>query len=174
MSQIFRNRKLLAFTAVLPLTLAIAAGSPASQPMAPTDAEAATTTLVYGLLSDSRYAYRPRKLDDQLSAEIFRRYFDSLDSDKLFFTAGDMSALAKLICSGSVVERKLTSGGPLSSSAGAVGTSAFDSACRGPSNSSIFVSRRSSASLMLLFAMGSPARIDVPRLARRRRSGRAG
>jgi carboxyl-terminal processing protease len=93
-SKYLRNRKLLAFTALLPLTLAIAAGSPATQSMAPTDAQAATTTLVYGLLSDSRYAYRPRKLDDQLSAEIFRRYFESLDNDKLFFTAGDMARFA--------------------------------------------------------------------------------
>jgi carboxyl-terminal processing protease len=86
-----QTSKLFAFTALLPLTLAIAAGSPAPQPMAPTDAQAATTTLVYGLLSDSRYAYRPRKLDDQLSAEIYRRYFESLDSDKLFFTQSDMT-----------------------------------------------------------------------------------
>ena len=64
--------------------------------MAPTDAQAAATTLVYGLLSDSRYAYRPRALDDQLSAEIFRRYFESLDSDKLFFTQADMDALRAL------------------------------------------------------------------------------
>ena len=88
------NRKLLAFTALLPLTLAIAAGSPASAPLAPTDAQAATTTLVYGLLSDSRYAYRPRALNDQLSAEVYRRYLDSLDSEKLFFTQGDMNRFA--------------------------------------------------------------------------------
>jgi carboxyl-terminal processing protease len=94
MSQIFRNRKLLAFSALLPLTLAIAAGSQPPAPMAPTDAQAATTTLVHGLLSDSRYAYRPRTLNDQLSAEIYRRYFESLDNDKLFFTQGDMNKFA--------------------------------------------------------------------------------
>jgi len=86
-----QTSKLFAFSALLPLTLAIAAGSPAPQVMAPTDVQAATTTLVYGLLSDSRYAYRPRALNDQLSAEIYRRYFESLDSDKLFFTQGDMT-----------------------------------------------------------------------------------
>ena len=90
-STTFRNRKLLAFTALLPLTLAIAAGSPAKQPMAPTDAEAATTTLVYGLLSDARYAYRPRALDDRLSADIFRRYLESLDGQKLYFTQADIN-----------------------------------------------------------------------------------
>ncbi len=90
------NRKLLAFSVLLPLTLVLAAaGSPApaahaAGPMAPTDAQAATTTLVYGLLSDSRYAYRPRALDDTLSADIFRRYIESLDGDKLFFTKADM------------------------------------------------------------------------------------
>jgi carboxyl-terminal processing protease len=100
------NRKLLAFTAILPLTLAIAAaGTPApaakaaasaATPMAPTEAQQAATTLVYGLLSDSRYAYRPRPLDDTLSAEIYRRYFEALDSDKLFFTQADMARFAPL------------------------------------------------------------------------------
>jgi carboxyl-terminal processing protease len=71
-----QTSKLFAFTALLPLTLAIAAGSTAPQPMAPTDVQAATTTLVYGLLSDSRYAYRPRVLYDELSAEIYRRYIE--------------------------------------------------------------------------------------------------
>jgi carboxyl-terminal processing protease len=88
------NRKLLALTALLPLTLAIAAGAPAPAPLAPTDAQAATTTLVYGLLSDSRYAYRPRALNDQLSAEVYRRYLDSLDGEKLFFTQADMNRFA--------------------------------------------------------------------------------
>jgi carboxyl-terminal processing protease len=93
------NRNLLVFSALLPLTLAIAAaGNPApaakAGKMAPTDAQAAATTLVYGLLSDSRYAYRPMALDDKLSADIFRRYFESLDNDKLFFTQGDMTRFA--------------------------------------------------------------------------------
>ena len=94
------NRNLLIFSALLPLTLAIAAaGTPApaskaASALAPTDAQAAATTLVYGLLSDSRYAYRPRALDDTLSADIFRRYFESLDGDKLFFTQADMNRFA--------------------------------------------------------------------------------
>ena len=57
------NRNLLVFSALLPLTLAIAAAStlaPAAKApaaaMAPTQAQAEATTLVYGLLSDSRYA----------------------------------------------------------------------------------------------------------------------
>ncbi|KFN43714.1 carboxy terminal-processing peptidase [Arenimonas oryziterrae] len=90
------NSKLLALSAVLPLTLAIAATTapaPAPKPttMAPTEAQAAAARLVYGLLSDSRYAYRPMALDDTLSADIFRRYLDSLDSEKLFFTQADIT-----------------------------------------------------------------------------------
>ena len=97
------NRKLLVFSALLPLTLAIAAAStPATvasasksaQPMAPTTAQAEATTLVYGLLSDSRYAYRPMPLDDSLSQDIFRRYIESLDGDKLFFLQADMDRFA--------------------------------------------------------------------------------
>jgi carboxyl-terminal processing protease len=96
------NRNLLIFSALLPLTLAIAAaGAPVPAPvakastvLAPTDAQAAATTLVYGLLSDSRYAYRPMALDDDLSQDIFRRYIESLDSSKLFFTQQDMDRFA--------------------------------------------------------------------------------
>ena len=94
------SRKLLAFSAILPLTLALAAaGTPAppakaAGPMAPTQSQAVASSLVYGLLSDSQYAYRPRVLDDALSAEIFRRYLESLDGDKLFFTQADMDRFA--------------------------------------------------------------------------------
>ena len=94
------NRNLLVFSAVLPLTLAIAAATApapsakAAEAMAPTQAQAEATTLVYGLLSDSRYAYRPMALDDKLSADIFRRYIEALDNDKLFFVASDMERFA--------------------------------------------------------------------------------
>ncbi|WP_123769929.1 carboxy terminal-processing peptidase [Vulcaniibacterium tengchongense] len=47
--------------------------------------------LVYGLLSDSRYAYRPRALDDALSADIYKRYLEALDGGKQFFTAQDIA-----------------------------------------------------------------------------------
>src|SRR5690606_16617142 len=52
---------------------------------------ATTSKLVYGLLSDSRYAYRPRGLDAGLSQEIFRRYLEALDGNKLFFNADDVA-----------------------------------------------------------------------------------
>ncbi len=60
----------------------------------PTADQSTTSKLVYGLLSDSRYAYRPRALDDALSQEIFKRYLDSLDGGKQYFTAADMEAFA--------------------------------------------------------------------------------
>jgi carboxyl-terminal processing protease len=92
------SRKSLVLAALLPasLVLAAAAGAPASKPAATaafkaTEAQAASARMVYGLLSDSRYAYRPRALDDKLSADIFRRYLESLDGQKLFFTQADLN-----------------------------------------------------------------------------------
>jgi len=38
----------------------------------------------------SRLHYKPMALDDAMSERIFERYIDSLDGDKLFFTAGDI------------------------------------------------------------------------------------
>ncbi|AXK72951.1 tail-specific protease [Lysobacter sp. TY2-98] len=60
-------------------------------PNAPTQDQATAAKLVYGLLSDSRYAYRPRALDDALSADIYKRYLESLDPNKQFFTAQDIA-----------------------------------------------------------------------------------
>ena len=92
------NRKLLAFSALLPLTLALAATNAARtapvDKFQPTDAQSASARLVYGVLSDSHYAYRPMDLDDRLSADIFRRYLKSLDGQKLFFTQADINRFA--------------------------------------------------------------------------------
>ncbi|MGX5729007.1 carboxy terminal-processing peptidase [Pseudoxanthomonas beigongshangi] len=63
-------------------------------PTAPTADQATTSKLVYGLLSDSRYAYRPRALDETLSADIFKRYLEALDGGKQFFTAADVAKFA--------------------------------------------------------------------------------
>jgi carboxyl-terminal processing protease len=60
---------------------------------ATTPEQATASKLLYGLLSDSRYSYRPRALDDALSAEVFRRYLESLDGAKLYFTAADIARL---------------------------------------------------------------------------------
>src|SRR5690349_9258993 len=93
------TRKMLAISALLPLTLALAAtnvarNAPSAEQFQPTDAQSASARLVYGLLSDSRYAYRPMELNDNLSADIFRRYLQSLDGQKLFFTQADINRFA--------------------------------------------------------------------------------
>ena len=80
---------LLALALTVPvawLTAQADAGSPSAE-------QATAAKLVYGVLSDSRYAYRPRALDDKLSAEMLDRYLESLDPGKLFFTAADISKL---------------------------------------------------------------------------------
>ncbi len=80
---------LLALALTVPLAWLTAqadAGSPSAE-------QATAAKLVYGVLSDSRYAYRPRALDDKLSAEMLDRYLESLDPAKLFFTAGDIAKL---------------------------------------------------------------------------------
>lgn len=79
----------------LSVPLALLARSDGNAIPATTTADQATTSkLVYGLLSDSRYAYRPRPLDATLSADIFKRYLESLDSGKVFFTAQDIARFA--------------------------------------------------------------------------------
>lgn len=80
---------LLALALTVPvawLTAQADAGSPSAE-------QATAAKLVYGILSDSRYAYRPRALDDTLSAEVFKRYLESLDPAKLFFTTADIDKL---------------------------------------------------------------------------------
>jgi len=91
-----------------PLT-AIASNAPSAAPMAagasprtangnltlaPTVEEGHAARLVYGLLSDSQFHYRPLPLDDAMSAQIFKRYLDALDADKLFFTQSDITRFA--------------------------------------------------------------------------------
>ena len=64
------TRTLLVLTLGLALAtpLALLARADGALPAAgPTPDQATTSRLVYGLLSDSRYAYRPRALDDATS-----------------------------------------------------------------------------------------------------------
>ncbi|KAF1717076.1 tail-specific protease [Pseudoxanthomonas yeongjuensis] len=82
----------LSLALVAPLALLARADS-ASLPGAsatPTADQSTTSKLVYGLLSDSRYAYRPQALDDALSQDIFKRYLEALDGGKQYFTAADI------------------------------------------------------------------------------------
>ena len=76
----------------LSLPFALAASTDGALPTGPTANQATTSRLVYGLLSDSRYAYRPRALDDALSQEVHTRYLEALDPGKMFFTAQDVAA----------------------------------------------------------------------------------
>lgn len=64
---------------------------PSPLPRAATADQTMAAKLVYGLLSDSRYAYRPVALDDTLSADIYKRYLEALDGGKQFFTAQDIA-----------------------------------------------------------------------------------
>src|SRR6218665_3198862 len=104
---------LLALTLAVPLALLAQSASPvtdspdadkdlidkrttADLPAAPTVDQTTTSKLVYGLLSDSRYAYRPRQLDAATSQDVFKRYLESLDSGKQFFTKEDVDRFAPL------------------------------------------------------------------------------
>ena len=69
--------------------LARADGGPVA--IAPTADQAAVSKMVYGALSDSRLAYRPRPADHALSEDIFRRFLEALDGNKQFFTAADIA-----------------------------------------------------------------------------------
>lgn len=85
---------LLAFALTAPAALLARADS--ALPSAATLDQATTSKLVYGLLSDSRYAYRPRQLDAATSQDVFKRYLESLDSGKQFFTKEDVDRFAPL------------------------------------------------------------------------------
>jgi hypothetical protein len=84
---------LMALALTAPLALAAYADSPAL-PSAATPDQVTTSKLVYGLLSDSRYAYRPRALDAATSKDVFKRYLESLDGSKQFFTQADITRFA--------------------------------------------------------------------------------
>src|SRR5690606_17850759 len=84
---------LMALALSAPLALATQVDSPAL-PAAATADQVTTSKLVYGLLSDSRYAYRPRALDEATSRDVFKRYLETLDSGKQFFTQADVARFA--------------------------------------------------------------------------------
>ncbi len=93
-----RNRTLLALSLGLALAapLALLAGSgDIALSAAPSKDQSTTARMVYGLLSDSRYAYRPRALDDALSREILTEYLKTLDPGKVFLTAQDVAGFDK-------------------------------------------------------------------------------
>ena len=85
----------LALALVLPVALIARADGDAlpvdALPSAPSAEQVTTSKLVYGLLSDSRYAYRPRPLDAAMPQEIFDHYLKMLDGNKLYFSAADVA-----------------------------------------------------------------------------------
>ncbi|MEE7546728.1 carboxy terminal-processing peptidase [Xanthomonas sp. Kuri4-1] len=83
---------LLALALTTPLALFARADN--ALPAAATADQATATKLVYGLLSDSRYAYRPRALDEAMSKDVFKRYLETLDGSKQFFTQADIDGFA--------------------------------------------------------------------------------
>ena len=90
-----RTLSTAAIVLALSVPLALMARSGDELPATSRVDQATTSKLVYGLLSDSRYAYRPRPLDDTLSADIFERYLESLDGSKMFFIAPDIARFAR-------------------------------------------------------------------------------
>ena len=81
--------------ALLAVPLALLARADGNQlAIAPTADQATISKMVYGALSDSRLAYRPRPADHALSEDIFRRYLEALDGNKQFFTAADIARFA--------------------------------------------------------------------------------
>ena len=73
---------------------AIASSRSGAVTFAPTVEEAHAAQLVAGLLSDSQVHYRPEPLDDALSAQIFKRYLEALDGEKMFFAQADLDRFA--------------------------------------------------------------------------------
>jgi carboxyl-terminal processing protease len=63
--------------------------------LAPTDAQRSTVTLVYGLISDSRYSVRPMSAEAAASP-LFDAYLEELDEQHLFLEARDIEEFAPL------------------------------------------------------------------------------
>ena len=76
---------------VLPLALLARPDGNDQVAIAPTADQALVSKMVYGVLSDSRLAYRPRPADEALSQDILRRYLESMDRNRQFFTAADIA-----------------------------------------------------------------------------------
>ena len=92
------SMSVIALSLAVPLVLMARQDGPdpgAIQTKAPEVDQSTASKLVFGLLSDSRYAYRPRPMDAKLSQDIFKHYFEALDNSKMFFTAEDIAEYDK-------------------------------------------------------------------------------
>lgn len=89
------SRSLLALALTLPLAVSLyASDTPTESALAPlqgTPVQAQAMQNVYGLLSNSRLAYRPRALDQAMVDDVFKRYLEALDPSKMYFTAADVA-----------------------------------------------------------------------------------
>ena len=81
---------LIALTLSVPLALMARADGEAIPGSASLD-QVRTSRLGYGLLSDSRFVYRPRAMDAEMSSDIFDGYLKALDGNKMFLTADDVA-----------------------------------------------------------------------------------
>lgn len=90
------SASVIALALAVPLALMARPDAITNVPAAPSADQVAASKLVYGLLSDSRYVYRPRTMDATMSSEIFDGYFENLDAGKLFFTRQDVSRFEPL------------------------------------------------------------------------------
>ncbi|NLC60684.1 MAG: carboxy terminal-processing peptidase [Gammaproteobacteria bacterium] len=81
---------LVALALSVPLALMARSSGEDAIPASATQDQVRTSRLVYGLLSDSRFVYRPRAMDAQMSSDIFDNYLEALDGNKMFFTARDL------------------------------------------------------------------------------------
>ncbi|HHW4676452.1 carboxy terminal-processing peptidase [Xylella fastidiosa] len=88
--RILNSLKVALLTLAITTAPALMAKSDSASPQVATPDQTTATKLVYGLLSDSRYAYRLRPLDETMSKDIFKRYLEALDNNKQFFTEADI------------------------------------------------------------------------------------
>ena len=88
------KRLLLSLLLAPAAAMAVPAGGDIAT-LTPTDNHAGAAKLVFGLLSDSQYHYKPEPLDDALSQQIFDAFIDSLDGERMFFLKTDIERFAQ-------------------------------------------------------------------------------
>jgi len=82
-----------------PILLAVAVALALTVPLAPasnTLDQAAASSAVYGVLSDSGYPYRPRALDQAMADQVFDKYIETLDGNRQFFLQSDIDGFTPL------------------------------------------------------------------------------
>ena len=77
---------------------AAAAGKPKRRaaPMQTTKDQADAARLLYSVLAESGDAYKSQPLDDARSRDIYKRYLEALDFNKIYFSADDLAKFPNL------------------------------------------------------------------------------